>query len=294
MAWWTGKTAISVCALGDSNFNALGYQPGVQADILTVYHYCSATGQVPYSEANAGWRHISPDSASRVSTEFTSYGALFPDTGFLGQLFGSNGAPATEVGNRLATGTGIPTYIYQVASPGMTSVQFSSGACWDTVARTAQAALDSIPGSPDYFDVVLTNLCGNDLLSSISAEDYYQNMRLMRQNMIDAGWWVPNLTRVMLMEMPRIPSTADFPLAWKGLDFCATRFNDRIGRVSSLGLDINPLDPIPVHFTAESNTEHGRRTGDLLLADIPQQQSTLNIGGVSLSINGSRLKCHGN
>ena len=291
MAWWDGKTAISICALGDSNMNALGYQFGVQQNIASVNHYCSATGQVPYSEANMGWRHISPDSDSRALTEFASYAALFPNTGYVGQLFGSNGAPAIEIANTLAVGTGIDTYLYQVASPGMTSVQFSSGACWDTVERTAQDALDGIPGSPNYFDIVVTNLCGNDMFTPITDDNFYNNMRLMRQNMIDAGWWLPGTTQFVMLEMPRIASTASqFPLVWKGLDFMQTRFNDRVGRANSIGLVIIEGDPIPVHFTAESNTELGRRAGELLLAYIPKQQAVFTVGGVRLSLGGEKLR----
>ena len=293
MAWWDGKTAISICALGDSNMNALGYQLGVQQDIASVNHYCSATGQVPYSEANMGWRHISPDSESRVPTEFASYTALFPNTGYVGQLFGSNGAPAIEIANTLAVGTGIDTYLYQVASPGMTSVQFSSGACWDTIARTAQAALDSIPGSPDYFDVFVTNFGINDMFTPITDENYYLNMKLMRQNMIDAGWWIPGTTQVIILEMPRIASTApQYPDVWLGHDFFLNRLNDKNGRASSVGLEIIEGDPIPVHFTAADNTRLGKRAGDLLVSGLSDNRSVLSIGGTRISLGGLRIKAH--
>lgn len=292
MAWWTGKTEIAVCAWGDSNMVALGSTPGVQTDNANVFCYASASGQVPYSEANIGWRNLSNDGASRVA-EYVSYASIAPNTGFIGQLLGSNGAPVMQIGNTLQVGTSIDTYLYQVASPGMTSVQFSSGACWDTIARTAQDALDAIPGTHTHFDVVITDLCGNDMLSGMTDEDYYTNMRLTRQNMIDAGWWVPNTTRFVMMEMPRIPLLSDFPLIWKGLDFMQARFNDRVGRANSIGLVINPDDPLPVHFVPASNTELGRRAGDLLLADLPKQQSTFSIGGVRLSLGGEKLRVFG-
>lgn len=292
MAWWTGKTEIAVCVLGDSNVNAIGNTPGVQSDNANVFYYASESGQTPYSESNLGWYSLSNDAPSRLA-EILSYGELDPNTGFIGQLLGSNGAPAMQIGNTLQEGTGADVYVYQVASPGMTSVQFSSGACWDTIARTAQDALDSIPGTHALFDVVVSNFGVNDIASSITDENYYLNMKLLRQNMIDSGWWVPNTTRFVMLEIPRIPLLSVFPLIWKGLDFMQARFNDRVGRANSIGLVINPDDPIPVHFVPASNTELGRRAGDLLLADLPKQQSTFSIGGVRLSLGGEKLRVFG-
>lgn len=293
MAWWTGKTEIAVCVLGDSNVNALGSTPGVQADNPNVFIYASESGQVPYDEANLGWYHLSNDAPSRVETEFASYSDLYPNTGYIGQLLGSNGAPGMQIGNTLQEGTGADVYVYQVASPGMTSVQFSSGACWDTIARTAQAALDSIPGSPDYFDVFVTNFGINDMFTPITDENYYLNMKLMRQNMIDAGWWIPGTTQVIILEMPRIASTApQYPDVWLGHDFFLNRLNDKNGRASSVGLEIIEGDPIPVHFTAADNTRLGKRAGDLLVAGLPDNRCVLSIGGTRISLGSLRIKAH--
>lgn len=271
MNWWTGKAEIAVCILGDSNIVALGSTPGVQTDNPNVFCYASASGQTPYSEGNLGWYNLSNDATSRVA-EFVSYSTLVPNTGFVGQLLDGNGAPGMQLGNTLQEGAGADVYVYQVASPGMTSAQFSSGDCWDTVVRTAQAALDSIPGDHAYFDVFVTNLGGNDLLSAVTDENYFLNMALLRQKMIAAGWWVSGITQAMILEMPRIPALADYPDVWLGHDFFLDRLNDTNGRASSTGLTVNPDDPIPVHFVPESNTELGRRAGELLLAGLPKPE----------------------
>jgi hypothetical protein len=97
----------------------------------------------------------------------------------------------------------------------------------------------------------------------------------------------------MLVDAPRNGNVPGYPGTWKGFDYVTSRFNDRIKLIHSVGMTIAMPDPIPVHYNAASLTDIGRRAGEALVADIPKQQSTRTIGGVRLSIGGTKLKVHG-
>jgi hypothetical protein len=295
MAWYTGKSAISVLGAGDSNIlPAGGFTPsGGQVATSGLWCYISATGQVPYAEANLGWRNgVNPNGANRLA-EYNDYaaGPLFNTAPFFGQILGGCGNPSMQCGAVLKNGTGIDTYVVQGARGGVNAAYFSSGFGKTSLERVIPGALASIPGSPTYFDCILISMGGNDAIQGIPEETHVTNMTTWRSNMISEGWWVPGVTQIVILDMPRSGYIWDNFSTWKGVEKVLARFNDRIGRTNSNGLELVGDN---IHYFPVSCTNQGQQAGELFLAEIPWQQSTLNIGGVGLSLNGSRFRVHGN
>lgn len=294
MAWHTGKSELRVLAAGDSNlFGSGGFSPpGGQVTTSGLYCYASATGEVPYAEANLGWRNgLNPNGTNRLP-EYNSYAGsgLFTTSPFFGQILGGNGNPAMQCGAVLKNGTGIDTYVVQGARGGITAAYFAGGNGWAALQRVVPAALESIPGEQTWFDCILISMGGNDAISGVPEETHATNMNTWRSNMIGEGWWVPGLTQIVILDMPRTGYFWENFGSWKGMEKVVARFNDRIGRTNSNGLTVAS----DVHYDPPSYTNQGQQAGELFLAEIPWQQSTLNIGGVGLSLNGLRLRVHGN
>jgi hypothetical protein len=154
MSLYTGKTALAIASIGDSNAYASGgfEPPGGQVLTAGCYCYASQSGQVPYSEDNLGWYNLDPAGTAR-STEYASYLATtYATDAYIGQGLGGNGNPAMQTGAVLKTGTTIDAYLYQSAVGGTTADYWANGNGWDTLARTIPAALAAIPGSPKAVD----------------------------------------------------------------------------------------------------------------------------------------------
>lgn len=293
MAWYTGKTAIAAALIGDSNAEGSGgFTPnGGQTIDPYLNCYVSASGQTPYSEANLGWRAgLDPNGTARMD-EYNSYLATVGNIGFIGQLLGGNGNPGMQAGSTVRAGTGIPNYLYKCAAGGTTSAFWTSGDGWDTLARTIPAALASIPGAPTAFDYITFSLGGNDAIGGVTAETFYTNFKTLRAKMIAAGWWAPNTTQIVILDMPRSGYFADNFGDWMGVEYVRKRLNDRIAVTNSTGYELEPI--FPVHYLPPYYSDAGRQTGEKVVAQIPKQRSTISIGGTRISVGGKKVLVHG-
>jgi len=293
VAWWTGKTRIAAASIGDSNAFASGgvTPPGGQTWNPNLLWWASEFGQTPYSEANADWYSLDPNGTARQA-ELDSY-LLGGNVGFIGQYLGGNGNAAMQMGSTFQAGSDADdVYLYQCAAGGTTADFWANDDGWDTLLRTIPAALAAIPGAPTYFDIIYISLGPNDCNQDFTAEQFYTNMKALRTKMIAQGWWVPNTTRIALMDLPRNGSVSgaagDYPDTWEGINYVLARFNDRIGMINSIGMTYEPI--FPVHYLPPSYTSMGLRTGELLLADIPKQQAVFSVGGARLSVGGEKLR----
>lgn len=289
MAWYTGKTALAVAGIGDSNMlGSGGFTPnGGQVTTTGLYCYASASGQVPYSESNLGWRDaLDPNGTNRVAELVSSQG--IGDLTYIGQILGGNGNPAMQAGAVLKNETGIDTYLYHTAAGGTTADFWANEGGWDTLDRTIPAALASIPGAPTAFDCILISLGGNDAIQTYTADEYVANMRILRSKMITAGWWVPGVTQVVILDMPRSGFFWDNYSTWMGVEYIRARLPDRINRTNSTGYELDPS--FPVHYLPPYYTNAGQQAGDMLFAQVPKQQALFTIGGVRLSLGGEKLR----
>ena len=297
MAWWTGKTAIAAASIGDSNAFASGgvTPPGGQTNNPHLHCYVSEFGQVPYDEANLGWYSVDPNGTARAA-ELASYSSG-GNVGFVGQYLGGNGNAAMQMGSTFQQGSDAEdVYLYQCAAGGTTADFWANGDGWDTLLRTIPTALAAIPGSPTYFDILYISLGTNDCIQDYTADQFLANIRILRDKMIAEGWWVPNTTRVVWMDLPRNGTVSgtggDYPDTWFGIDYILARLNDRIAMINSIGMTYDTF--FPVHYLPPSYTSMGLRTGELLLADIPVQQSVFSVGGTRLSIGGQKIRVNSN
>jgi len=273
MAWYTGKTALSVLAWGDSNmFGSGGFTPpGGQVTTSGLYCYASATGQVPYSEANLGWRNaLDPNGTNRLPEYESLVGVgTYGASTYIGQILGGNGNPAMQCGATLKNQTEIDTYVYHTAAGGTTADFWHNGIGWDTLQRTVPAALASIPGAPTAFDCILISMGGKEALTAVPAETFVTNMKTVRSQMIDEGWWVPKTTQIVILDMPRSgPFAATFE-AFQGVEYIRARFNDRINRTNSTGYEMEPI--FPVHYLPPYYTNAGEQSGAMFVDQVPKQ-----------------------
>lgn len=292
-AWFTGKSLITVGSIGDSNCLGSGgfTPPGGQSVNARVSCYASATGQVPYSESNLGWRNLDPNGTARTD-EYYSYIATVGNIGYIGQALGGNGNSAMQMCDTVQQGAALPDlYLYQAAAGGTTANFWANLGGWDTLNRTIQTALDAIPGSPDYFDVLFFSLGTNDCNQSFTAEQFYTHMSTLRTQMIAAGWWIPGTTQIMLMDLPRSGNVTGYP-GWLGLEYIMNRWNDRIGIISSVDRDIAD-DGLGVHYTPPSYTAIGLEAGEMLLDGLPPARAIVTLGDLRVLLGGFRLKAHG-
>lgn len=293
MAWWTGKTAIAGAVIGDSNaVGSGGFGTGGQVWNRAIRCYASENGQTPYSEANLGWRDLDPNGTARTE-EYTSSQTTGDHT-FVGQILGGNGAPGMQTASTIQAGTLITNYLYQAAVGGTTTDDWANGVYWDSMERTIPGALSTIPGEPTAFDYILFSLFGNDAIQGATVEESYAHFKTLRGKMIEEGWWVPNTTQIVILDMPRTGffGTGDYP-AWVAeiLRKVRSRLNDRIAVTNSIGYEIEPI--FPVHYLPPYYTDAGRQAGEKVLAQIPKQRSTVSIGGTRISVGGKKVLVHG-
>jgi len=290
MAWYTGKTALSVLAWGDSNmFGSGGFTPpGGQVTTTGLWCYASATGQVPYTEANLGWRNaLDPNGTNRLP-EYNSYfnDGPYATASYIGQVLGGNGNPAMGCGQVLKEGTTIDTYVYHSAVGGTTAAYWQSGNGWTTLERTVPAALASIPGAPTAFDCILASIGGNDAIQGVPQETFVTNMKAIRSQMIAEGWWVPGVTQFVILDMPRSGYFWDNFGTWQGVELVRARFNDRINRTNATGYEFAD----GIHYLPPYYTNAAEQAGDMFIAQVPKQKATFTIGGVRLSLGGEKLR----
>jgi len=259
---------------------------------MGLYCYASATGQVPYSESNLDWVTLDPNGTNRLP-EYQNLAGVgtYGASTYIGQILGGNGNPARQAGAVLKTGTGIDTFVYHTAAGGTTADFWHNGIGWDTLERTVPAALAAIPGAPTAFDCILISMGGNEALQGTPAETHYTNMKTVRSQMIEEGWWVPGTTQVVILDMPRSGPLASTFTAYQGNEYVRKRFNDRIAMTNSTGYELEPI--FPVHPLPPYNTDGGRQAGEKVLAQIPKQRSTISIGGTRISVGGKKVLVHG-
>lgn len=296
MAWHTGKTALAVANIGDSNAYASGGFAPNGGQVLTAGAYCyvSESGQVPYDEANLGWYNVDPNGPERTA-EYASYLATtYATDAYIGQALNGNGNPGMQTNNMLKAGTGIDSYLYQCAVGGTTAQYWAEGNGWTTLLRTIPAALASIPGSPTAFDCITMCLGTNDCIQDVTAEQFYQYMKTFRANMAGEGWWVPGVTQIVLLDIPRNGVVSGdggtYPDSWFGLKYVRSRFRDRIAMTSSIDYSIDPT--FPVHFLPPSYTDAGRQAGEKFLRQVPLQAANVAVGGKAVRIGGRRVRAH--
>lgn len=294
MAWYTGKTALAVASIGDSNAYASGgvTPNGGQVHTAGAYCYVSENGETPYSEANLGWYNVDPNGTARLA-EIQSYLATtYTTDAYVGQFLGGNGNPGMQANNDLKTGTGIDSYLYQSAVGGTTAQYWAEGNGWTTLLRTIPAALASIPGSPTAFDCILLSLGGNDAIQDFTSEQFYQDMKTFRANMVGEGWWVPGVTQIVLLDMPRNGNIQGdggaYPDTWLGFEYVRKRFNDRIARTDSTGYEF-ANDGLGVHYLPPSYTNAGAQASAKFLNQIPRQRCRAS----NVLANARRMLLHG-
>lgn len=294
MSWYTGKSALVGIAIGDSNMVGVGgFEIGVQSVNGAVQCYATSA-TIPYDPAELAWQNLDPNGTSRYAQMYETL--VTQQTSYIGQVLGGNGAAAMQMADTIQRGTACDAfYLYQQAQGGTDANNWANGDNWDTMLAELPGALASIPGAPTYADVIYISLGGNDFLGAFNnppvrytGEQFYANMKTLRDKMVDQGWWVPGTTQIVLGDIFR---SSAFYEPWYGLDYVRTRFNDRITLISSVGASY--LDEfLDVHFTPASLTAMGRKAGEQVLAQIPKQRSTVSIGGTRVSIGGKKLLVH--
>jgi len=290
MAWWTGKTDIVGISLGDSNMvGSGGFELGVQTFNTHVQCYAT-TATIPYDIGELEWRTLDPNGTSRNDQMLET---LLDDTTYIGQVLGGNGNAAMQMASTVQQGTDAETFwLYQGAQGGTTAYDWAFGDNWTTMLAELPAALTAVPGSPTYADIIYISLGANDALGIFSPtytpDEFYTNFSALRSQMISEGWWVPGTTQILLGDLPQ---NGVIPGSWVGLDYVRARLNDRIALVSGYGLAIQP-DFIDVHYTPASLTTMGRTAGEMVIDQIPWQQSVFSVGGTRLSVGGQKLRVH--
>lgn len=288
MAWYTDKPVLVGIALGDSNVvGSGGFDIGVQSVNGALQCYATSA-TIPYDPAELTWQNLDPNGTSRFAQMYESL--TVQETTYIGQVLGGSGSPAMQMADTIQRGTACEVfYLYQGAMGGSTANMWANGDNWDTMATYLPQALSEIPGSPTYADVIYMDPGAADhLFYGTTEEAYYQDMVTLRSKMIDAGWWVPGVTQIVIGDIPRNGIMS----AWDGQELLLRRFNDRIARVSSVGAQY--LDELfNVHFTPSSLTAMGRKAGEMVLAHIPKQRSTISIGGTRISVGGKKILVHG-
>lgn len=288
MSWWTGKANLVGIAFGDSNVVGVGgFQLGVQT-FNTALRCYATTDAEPYDPSELEWRTLDPNGTSRYDQMQESL--VVQDTTYIGQVLGGNGAPAMQMASVIQQQTGCDNFwLYQGAKGGSTSVDWSSGSTWATMQTYFPAALAAVPGSPTYADVIYFS-CGaaDHIFDARSAEDYYTNMLLLRSNMIDAGWWVPGTTQIIIQDTPRLPIMG----TWDGVQLVRSRFRDRIGYADSVGATFLDEGFFTVHYTPASMTAMGENGGNQMFEQLPWQRSVFSVGGNRLSVGGDKLRVH--
>jgi hypothetical protein len=289
MAWYTGKTAIAGACIGDSNaLGSGGFGTGGQSWNRNIRVYASLDGDTPYSESNLDWRDLDPNGTER-SDEYTSAITTGDET-YVGQLLGGNGNSAMQAASVIQVQTGIDNYLYQSAVGGTTAFDWANEAYWDCLLRTIPGSLASIPGAPTAFDYLIISLNGNDLIQGYTYDQFYTYVNQLRTQMIGEGWWVPGVTQVVTLDMPRVGFWPEYAADWPGWDGPLRRFNDRIAGTNSTGLAID--DAFPVHFAPASYTALGQQAGEKIVAQVPTQRSVFSVSGNRLSVGGQKLRVH--
>jgi lysophospholipase L1-like esterase len=313
MAWYTGKSEITVIAIGDSNVVGAPFVPdaGVQTQNTNTFYWAN-DGAIPYVQSGHSWQTLDPSAASRLLQFLDAAGdtSVYPPEGivYMGQTLGDLGSPSMQAANTIQQGTGIPVYTLLTALGGSTSSDLI-GWLWSQIETQIPLALAEIPSNPTYADVIYISVGGGDLLwgseatedldptnwrfpyTAPTAQEFYENVAELRARMIAGGWWVPGTTQIVINEIPRngAPWFPTYP-AWQGLAYMLSRFNDRIAMVSSVGRTYDPL--WPVHYSPESYTDMGREAGELVVAQIPRQRAVFSVGGSRLSVGGQKLRVH--
>jgi hypothetical protein len=296
MAWHTGKTKLVCASLGDSNGYGSGgsVPPGGQVFNPDLECYASASGQVPYSEANLGWRVLDPNGISRANELISSQG--IGDLTYIGQGLGSNGNSAMQMASTLQLSTSATkAYLYQTAAGGTTADFWANLGGWSTLERTIPTALSTIPGSPTYFDVIFISLGTNDVIQGVTAATFYSKYSILRAKMVRAGWWVPGVTQVVLMSPPYAPSLIPFGWpGWQGQKMASTRPLDYIGVVDLKGAELSQVFP-PVHPLPPSQTAIGEEAAQMLLAGLPLTTNCIvKKGTLKLKSGTRRLRAYFN
>lgn len=288
MPWYTDRTDLFGIALGDSNMvSSGGFQLGVQTFNQNIKCYATS-GAVPYNPDVLRWRVLDPNGASRADEMLDSL--LEQETTYIGQVLGGCGSASMQMASTIQEGSGCDTFwLYLGGQGGTTADDWANGGNWDTMLEHLPAAMADIPGSPTYADVIFISLGTNDFFQDYTSDQYYANFKTLRSKMIAEGWWVPGTTQIVMMDIPR---NGTIYTPWYGLDYVMQRTNDRIYRVKSVGAEYDPTFP-PVHYLPSTLTAMGREAGEVVLAQIPKQQSGISIGGTRLAIGGTKLRLHG-
>ena len=305
MAWYTGKSSINVLAFGDSNIVCQGgYQLGVQT-YNSANRFWSPDITIPYDPATVSWIPLDNDSTPGRYTGANNGPLIGPDL-FIGQVCGGNGASAMQLADTLQQLTGIPNYVAMAALGSTIATEWLED-YWDELIGVFTAALAEAPGSPTYADVIYISNGAADLFWGSprskeiaptnprsdfippTQEEWYVSWTEIRRRLIAVGFWVPNVTQVIIQEIPYTTEIPAYP-AWKGLEFAISRTNDRIALISSEGQDLDPAWTI--HFTPQSYTNMGRAAATQVFNQLPTQQSGISVGGQRVSVGGSRLKAN--
>jgi len=295
MAWYTGKSIITVLSCGDSNCLGSGgvTPPGGQTTNAKLHCYASASGQVPYLESNLDWRAgLDPNGTLRAA-EYASAQADPTPLTYTGQFLGSNGNSAMAMCDYVQQNTGEDpdVYLYQTGMGFALSSDWASGKGWDTLDRTVATALASVPTAPTAFDVIFFSMGGADLIDDVDPETYYANYSEWRGRMIAAGWWIPGTTQVIIMDAPwTLQYNGEiWPNTWGGYQYAMNRKRDCITSVTTrfAELDYLFLHPLPPYQTAI-----GIAAGEKLIEGIPVTQATISLGGTRLSLGGLKLRAH--
>jgi hypothetical protein len=264
--WYLGKKSLSVLLFGDSNaLGSGGTDPnGGQTANSSVYCYASESGQTPYSVANLGMRTLDPNGTYRVAEYGSAAGQA--DGIYIGQLLGGNGNPGMQACDTIQSATTLPTYLTGIYKPGTTTDFWASGAGWDAIETHFAAALAATPQSRSYADVILCSSGGANCLNGQSAEDWYSEWYLMRQNLIDAGFWDRQHTQYIHFEFPTNGSIPQYDAGWQGLNYMLTRTDERTALISSADMTYN--SELPVHFLPPSYTAMGASAGELSISGV--------------------------
>ena len=279
-----------------------GYQLGVQT-YNPNNRFWSADITIPYDVSTVSWIPLDNDSTPGRYTGANS-SILTGGTLFVGQVCGGNGASAMQLADTLQQLTGIPNYVAMASHGGTIATEWLDD-FWDDLMAVFTAALLAAPGSPTFADVIYISNGAGDLFwgsprsvelvptdprSSFippTQDEWYVSWTEMRRRLVAAGIWVPNVTQVIIQEMPYSPEVAAYP-AWKGLEFAISRTNDRIGLISSVGQNLDPAWPI--HFVPQSYVNMGTDAAKRIFNQIPTQQSVVSVGGQVVSIGGQPLR----
>jgi len=264
---------VAILCFGDSNMAGIGGSDAtVQTANTNVFFYASDGIGTPYQNpaTDLTWRNVDPDAATVTDYDDTS---VIP---YWGLLRNSNGSTAFAVGDRIQKRMNNDTYVVSTWHGGTTNLYWQNGGASGQEGMTAfnlylQDALDAIPNSPGYFDIVVMSGGGNDSLSDHLPQDYVDQHKAMRDYMVSQGWIREGITQFFQLEP--VQSSITGIENWVGMQYLANQTDEYVRIVSSVGEIFDPIVDA-IHIPPKGLNQFGVVVADAAVAGISTKYAT--------------------